>query len=137
MYLCNADDRPVVTLVKKESDVTVAALEGEWSVKEVNGETVPSGMENQPFVAFDVTKKSIHGNAGCNVINGSFETSDSNAKSISFPNVASTMMSCPDMETETKILKAMNEVKSFDVLAGGNVGLYDADSNLVLVLEKK
>ncbi len=31
----------------------------------------------------------------------------------------------------------MNEVKSFDVLAGGNVGLYDADSNLVLVLEKK
>lgn len=137
MYLCNADDRPVVTLVKKESDVTVTALEGEWSVKEVNGEAVPSGMENQPFVAFDVTKKSIHGNAGCNVINGSFEASDSNAKSISFPNVASTMMSCPDMETETKILKAMNEVKSFDVLAGGNVGLYDADSNLVLVLEKK
>lgn len=42
------------------------------------------GMEKQPFIAFDVKKKTIHGNAGCNLINGGFETSTSNAKSISF-----------------------------------------------------
>ena len=41
--------------------------------------------KKQPFIAFDVKKKSIHGNAGCNLINGGFETSTSNAKSISFP----------------------------------------------------
>ena len=46
----------------------------------------------------------------------------SNAKSISFPGVASTMMACPDMETEGKVLKAINEVKSFDVLSGGGIG---------------
>ena len=98
MYLCNASNRPVVVLEKKEA---------------------------------------IHGNAGCNLINGGFETSTSNAKSISFPGVASTMMACPDMETEGKILKALNEVKSFDVLAGGGIGLYDANNALVIVLEKK
>ena len=119
MYLCNASNRPVVVLEKKEANVKLSVLNGK-----------------QPFIAFDVKKKTIHGNAGCNLINGGFETSASNAKSISFPGVASTMMACPDMETEGKILKALNEVKSFDVLAGGGIGLYDANNALVLVLEK-
>ena len=92
--------------------------------------------KKKPFIAFDVKKKTIHGNAGCNLINGGFETSTSNAKSISFPGVASTMMACPDMETEGKVLKAINEVKSFDVLSGGGIGLYDANGALVIVLEK-
>ena len=127
MYLCNASNRPVVVLEKKEADVKLSVLNGEWKIKEANGEAIPSGMEKQPFIAFD----------GCNLINGGFETSTSNAKSISFPGVASTMMACPDMETEGKILKALNEVKSFDVLAGGGIGLYDANNALVIVLEKK
>ena len=123
-------------LEKKEADVKLSVLNGEWKIKEVNGEAIPSGMEKQPFIAFDVKKKTIHGNAGCNLINGGFETSTSNAKSISFPGVASTMMACPDMETEGKVLKAINEVKSFDVLSGGGIGLYDANGALVIVLEK-
>ena len=111
VFLCNSSNRPVVVLQKKEADVKLSVLNGEW-------------------------KKTIHGNAGCNLINGGFETSTSNAKSISFPGVASTMMACPDMETEGKVLKAINEVKSFDVLSGGGIGLYDANGALVIVLEK-
>lgn len=136
LYLCNASNRPIVVLEKKEANVKLSVLNGEWKVKEVNGEAIPSGMEKQPFIAFDVKEKTIHGNAGCNLINGGFETNADNAKSISFPRVASTMMACPDMEIEGKILKAMNEVKSFDVLAGGGIGLYDANNALVIVLEK-
>ena len=109
---------------------------GEWKIKEVNGEAIPSGMEKQPFIAFDVKKKTIHGNAGCNLINGRLETSTSNAKSITFPGVASTMIDCHEMETEGKVLKAINEVKSFDVLSGGGIGLYDSNGALVIVLEK-
>ena len=71
------------------------------------------------------------------MINGGFETSTSNAKSISFPGVASTMMACPDMEVEGKVMKAINEVKSFDVLSGGGIGFYSADGTLVMVLVKK
>ena len=136
MYLCNASNRPVVILKKKEADVKLSVLNGEWKIKEVDGEAIPSGMEKQPFIAFDVKKKTIHGNAGCNLINGGFETNADNAKSISFPGVASTMMACPDMETEGKILKAINEVRSFGVLSGGGIGLYDANNALVVVLEK-
>ena len=103
----------------------------------MNGEAIPSGMEKQPFIAFDVKKKTLHGNAGCNLINGGFETSTTNAKSISFPGVASTMMACPDMEVEGRVLKALNSVQSFGKLAGGGMGFYDTDNNLVMVLVKK
>ena len=137
MALCNASNRPVVVLQKKASDVKLSALNGEWKIEEVNGEAIPSGMEKQPFINFDVKKKSIHGNAGCNLINGGFETDKENPRSISFPNVISTMMACPDMEVEGKVMKAINEVKSFDVLSGGGIGFYSADGTLVMVLVKK
>ncbi len=42
------------------------------------------------------------------------------------------------METEgkIKILKAINEVRSFGVLPGGGIGLYDTNNALAVVLEK-
>lgn len=46
------------------------------------------------------------------------------------------MMACPDMEVEGKVMKAINEVKSFDVLSGGGIGFYSADGTLVMVLVK-
>lgn len=136
MYLCNDANRPVMVLEKKETDVKLSLLNGEWKITSVDGEDIPTGMEKQPFLNFDVKKKTIHGNAGCNLVNGGFETNTANAKSISFPGVISTMMACPDMAIESKILKAMNEVKSFDVLSGGGIGLYNANNALVLVLTK-
>lgn len=135
--LCNAANRPVLVLEKKAADVKIALLKGEWLISEVNNEPVSTEMEKQPFIAFNLKEKRIHGNAGCNLINGGFETNDANALSITFPAVAVTMMACPAMETEDKIMKALNEVKSFGALAGGGVGLYSADETLLLVLTKK
>lgn len=137
MALCNASNRPVIVLEKKGVGVKLSVLKGEWLITEVNGEAIPTGMEKQPFIAFDVKEKLIHGNAGCNLMNGGFKTDAANAQSITFPAVASTMMACPDMDTESKIMKALNEVKSFDVLSGGGIGLYDGNGSLVLVLAKK
>lgn len=137
MALCNDANRPVLVLEKKGAGVKLSALKGEWLITEVNGEAVSTGMEKQPFIAFDLKEKRIHGNAGCNLINGEFKTDDANALSIIFPAMATTMMACPDLETEGKILKAFHEVKSFDVLAGGGIGLYSADGTLLLVLTKK
>lgn len=137
MALCNASNRPVIVLEKKASNVKLSALNGEWNIAEVDGEAVPAGMEKQPFISFDVKKKTIHGNAGCNLMNGGFVVDKENVRSISFPGVACTMMACPDMEVEGKILKALNEVKSFDVLSGGGIGLYNGDGKLVLALVKK
>lgn len=135
--LCNASGRPVVVLAKKDSSVKLSALNGEWNIVEAGGQLIPSGMEKQPFISFDVKQKTLHGTAGCNLINGSFATDKDNPRSISFPGMAATMMACPDMEVEGRVLAAMNEVKSFDVLAGGGIGLYNADGTLVMVLKKR
>lgn len=135
MYLCNEKNRPVMLLSQK-APADISALSGEWKIAEVNGEIVPSGLEKQPFLAFDMEKQTVHGNAGCNLVNGGFETKMDNPRAISFPRLATTMMACPDMELESKILKALNEVKSFDVVGNDEIALYGEDNARLLLLKK-
>lgn len=135
--LCGSSNRPIVVLQKKEAVAKLSDLNGKWMIGEVYGQAIPEGMEKQPFLEFNVSEKRLHGNAGCNLINGGFEISDENPSAISFPQLVSTMMACPDMEVEGQVLKALNSVQSFGQLAGGGIGMYDADNNLVLLLVKK
>lgn len=137
MYLCNASKRPVMMLEKKAADLGLSSLNGEWLIQKVNGEVIPTGMEKQPFIKFNVKDKTIHGCAGCNLMNGGFVSSTEDPKAISFPAVMSTMMACPDMEVEGKVMKALNEVKSFAIQEDGTVSLYDANSGIALLLKKK
>lgn len=132
--LCASSKRPVVVLQKREASVKLADLNGKWMIVQAGGEAIPSGMENQPFMQFDAAAKRMNGHAGCNLINGGVEYDEANPTAISFPQVASTMMACPDSSVETRVLKALNEVKSFGKLAGGNIGFYNANNELVLVL---
>lgn len=136
IFLCTSSNRPVIMLEKKKNGGELLVLGGDWNIVEVNGEAVPSDLEQQPFLSFNLQEKRIHGNAGCNTLNGGFLTDSKKPRAISFPGTATTMMACPDMELEGKILKALNEVKSFDTLSEG-VGLYDASNKVVLVLKKK
>lgn len=137
MALCNSSNRPILVLQKKEATTKLTDLEGKWMIKEAAGEAIPEGMEKEPFFEFKVADKKMHGTAGCNMINGTFNTEDENPIAISFPQMISTMMACPDMEVEGRVLKALNSVRTFGKLADGGIGLYDADTNLVIVLVKK
>lgn len=132
-YLYSSSNRPAVVLQKREADMKLSVLNGEWRIKEVNGEATPSGTEEQSFIAFDVEEETIYGNTGRSLINGGLEAGTSNAESVSFSRVASIMTACSDMETEGKVLEAINEVKLFDVLFGSGIGLYDTNDALVIV----
>lgn len=136
MALCGSSKRSVVVLKKKDNTMSLAMLEGRWNIVEAAGEAVPQNMENQPFLELDIAGKKLHGNAGCNVINGGFQTEEGNVASISFPNLISTMMACPNMDVEGRVTKALGAVKTFGKLASGDMGLYDADGTLVMVLKK-
>lgn len=135
--LCGSSNRPIIVLQKKEAAVKLSALNGKWMISEAGGEAIPAGMEKQPSIEFNIAEKTLHGTAGCNIINGGFQTDEVNPSSISFPQLISTMMACPDMEVEGRVLKALNSVQTFGKLAGGGIGFYDADNNLVMVLVKK
>ena len=117
-----------------EAKTDAKKLEGKWNVVEVKGEKILK--EGLPYMEFDMAQNKLHGNAGCNMFNTTITLDANDVSSITIAPGAATMMACPDMETEGKVLKAINEVKSFDVLSGGGIGLYDANGALVIVLEK-
>ena len=140
MALCGSSKRPVVVLKKRNAatpDALSFGLDGRWDVEEVGGKPVPQDMETQPFLELDETAKRLHGNAGCNIINGTFELGGKEGLSrpLTFGQIISTMMACPDMEVESKVLEALNAVKSCGLLAEGKVGLYDESGTLVMVLK--
>lgn len=136
MALCGSSSRPLLVLQKKAPVVKLSALNGKWAIAEVYSQAIPEGMEKQPFLEFNVAEKTLHGNAGCNIVNGGIVVDDKNPRAVSFPQLISTMMMCPDMTVEDKVLKALDAVRSFGTLEDGGIGLYDAEDTLVLILKK-
>lgn len=137
MALCGSSNRPVLILQKKEVAAGVTVLDGKWLIREVSGKEIPKEMERQPFLEFNVSEKRLHGNAGCNIMNGSFLTNTEDPTALSFSQLACTMMACPDLEVEGRVLKSLDLVRSFKMLTEGELGLYDAEANLVMLLTKE
>jgi len=118
------------------SKTNVQQLEGKWNITEVNGEAI-STQENTPFMEFNMAEKKIHGNAGCNIFNTSLETDANDISALKIAQGMSTMMACPNMETESKILQAMTTVRA--VKAGTDANqmlLVDEAGKTVFVLSK-
>lgn len=138
LALTNSLNRPVVVLEKRTAKAQLAALQGEWKVIEAGGQSIPTDLEERqkPYINFNIAKKSIHGNAGCNMINGGFNLDDKNPQAISFPAVAATMMACPNMEVERRVMNALNNTKSFRLLTDIKVAFYNEEGATTMVLSK-
>lgn len=118
-----------------EAKTDAKKLEGKWNIVEVKGEKLLK--ESLPNMEFDMKDNKVHGNAGCNIFNSTVVLDDQDVSSITINPAATTMMACPDMETEDAILKAMGDVKN--VKAGQSENemlLVDANGNVLLVLSK-
>lgn len=127
--LLNENKEPVMELMHQNFQF----LNGTWAVKEISGETV-----NNPKMklVIDVDEGKLHGNTGCNVINGSLEINMESANSISFQGISKTMMLCPDNNFETPMLVALEEAMKAKPLKGDKVELLDSHNKVVLVLER-
>ena len=77
-------------------------LNGAWNVIEIAGQQI----DNQDMqLVFDIAEMKVHGNTGCNILNGSLETDLETANTISFQGIATTRMACPDASNETSLLQ--------------------------------
>ncbi len=115
--------------------MTARGLEGKWNIVEVKGEKVTA--RNAPFMEFDMKENKLHGNAGCNMFNTDVTVDEKNASAISIGHGLTTMINCPDMDTERKILQSFEAVKA--VKAGANANeaqLVDGEGNVVFLLQK-
>ena len=135
LVLYGADKEPVMLLQKRFEVVPLSSLKGDWKVVAVNGTALPA-MENVPAFSLDMTTHRIGGNSGCNRLSGEIRHDAAVENSISFANVASTRMACPDMDTENQVLSALNQVCAYGMLANGHLALMAEGSTVVLELER-
>lgn len=134
--LTDKDGKVLMSLEKREAPaVSVNDINGEWKISKVEGAAVEVA-DKTPFLSFNVAENAIHGNGGCNIINGSFSQEEGNPSSLKFGHMITTMMAGPGMETERKVFGAINKVASFVLNEDGTLSLMDAENNEVLLLVK-
>ena len=115
---------------KGKEDALKLLKEREWQLKamQMNGEAVTYPSELPVLLFSDST--AVYGTAGCNHFFGEYEA-DAEGHVTVRPGGA-TMMSCPDLEFENNYLKALSQVKHFQI-ADGELTLKDAAGNLRMV----
>ncbi len=106
LYLKNASDSTTMTM--RKSDLTF--LNGAWRVSVLDGKNIPADAEMQMVI--DLPELKVHGNTGCNILNGSIFVDPAKQNSLQFSNLATTRMACPDMEREQKFLVVLEQVET-------------------------
>lgn len=142
LFLCLAVVGIAVFASCKSQKAVVASfndLDGEWSVVELNGVKQISESSKQQIV-FDVARKHLSGNAGCNRMNGNIEYNELQKSIIKFPRVATTRMACADLKREQEFLDALNKVVRFQAESSSKpinqIAFYGTDNTKLMVIEK-
>lgn len=135
--LRNAGKHPVVILKKRSAPMAFEELEGTWDVVSIYGKSVKEDAKRKPFLTFDTKNRKLGGSMSCNRLFGNIETDENEKTAVAFTSVGTTMMACPDAETERDMRSAVQGVRNFGKLAGGDVALYDSDGAEAVVLRKR
>lgn len=127
LYLYDASRVCVMTLMHQNFQF----LNGTWAVTAINENPV-----DQPDmkIVIDVDEGKLHGNTGCNLLNGVFTTDMETANSISFQRIATTRMACPDMSLETEFVVALEEASYARPISPSKVLLLNDSGKVVLEL---
>lgn len=106
LYFKNDEGTTLMTLRKHNLNF----LNGAWKVTRIQG--VDVNEDNAPQVVMDIPELKIHGNAGCNVLNGTITINLDRENGIGFTNLYTTRMTCPQIEIEQTFLLALEQVES-------------------------
>lgn len=128
LSLLNGAGQAVMTL--RSSDIDF--LNGPWQVVAVNGKDVDIPDAR---LIFDVENNTISGNAGCNRLRGELTRNPQVTASVQFSNLSTTRMTCPDIETESALLIALEEV-THAKQHKNTVELLDASGKTAVKLQK-
>lgn len=101
-------DRYVLAKSQDASGLT----ERYWKLTELYGKPVATaGQQKEPHLILKDSTNRVTGNGGCNGLMGGYELGPGNR--LRFTQMASTMMACPDMTTETEFKKALETADSY------------------------
>lgn len=129
MQFYNSAHVPVLTLMHQNFDF----LNGTWRVTSIGKEKID--VPDMKLV-IDVEEGKLHGNTGCNILNGNMEINMEEANSISFSAISMSHMACPDMNYETSLIVALEEASHAKPVSPSEVLLFDNGGRQVLSLER-
>lgn len=125
LYLYDEYHQPLMSLMHQNFEF----LNGTWQIMAIDENPV-----NNPDMKLvvDVDEGKIHGNTGCNILNGNMEIDMEQPNSISFQAIATTRMACPDDIHETAYIMALEEASSAKPVSTAEVILYNNDGKEVI-----
>ena len=91
----------------KEQKITVADLDGSWQIVKVDDVAVPDTLLGESHISFDLTLDNISGKSSCNLFNSGIEKDEKEADKFSFAPITTTMMACPHLDFEYRMLDAL------------------------------
>ena len=130
-YLNLMNSKGNVVLVLKRHNLD--AMNGPWLVKEINSENV-SDLNMRLVV--DAVMQTIHGNSGCNIINGIITLDPTKDMAIQFEDLVSDEHDCEEIEYETALLLALESTVSCKRINQHEMALLDNKGNIVIVLQR-
>ena len=107
--------------------VPAAALEGtEWRLVDIGGQPSPAGADTTRHPGFTLLAegRKVQGSGGCNRMTGTYQL---DGQKLKFGPLATTRMACPDMQTETAFLKALQATTRYEI-SGSSLMLFGADT---------
>ncbi|WP_412987028.1 META domain-containing protein [Pontimicrobium sp. IMCC45349] len=115
----------LVDTVKKYENPSYKIGQNSWKVIGLGKQ---KEFNKTPWMTFSMSENKVNGFAGCNTFFGKFHLNDN---TISFENMGSTKMMCPDIATEDSFFNLLYNVKSYEFV--DNVLHFMADDNTVLM----
>lgn len=129
MRLYNERGEDIMLLTHQNLDF----LNGTWKVTAIDGEDV--NVDKMKLV-FDVDEHKVHGNTGCNVLNGRLETDMDEPNTFSFEAIGVTMMMCPTIEYQTAMLVALEDACRAKPIDKNRVQLLNQEGQPVMTLQR-
>lgn len=115
-------------------------LNGTWIVESLNNKPIntPGDMKCPDMkIVIDIDEGKVHGNTGCNILNGHILSDMELPNCISFEQLITTRMACPpDMNYESDLLVALEEVYTARPTTKDKVDLIDSHGQVVLTLAR-
>ncbi len=130
-YLNLMNSKGAVVMVLKRHNLD--AMNGAWLVKELNSENV---SEKNMRVVIDAVMQTIHGDTGCNIINGIITLDPTKDMAIQFEDLHSSEYMCEDIEDETALLLALECTESCKRINQNEMALLDNKGTIIVVLQR-
>ena len=130
-YLNLMNSKGVIIMVLKRHNLD--AMNGAWLIKELNSEKVD---ELNMRVVIDAVMQTIHGDTGCNIINGIITLDPTKDMAIQFEDLHSTEHDCENIDFETDLLLALETTESCKRINEQEMALLDNKGKIVIVLQR-